>query len=192
MSPLATAWGDAAPDAAFVAPDAPFRYWTRRAGWLNVLRLRKREWFSLIDRSLAAEETGVRTAAARLDRFIDAELARHDLPPDAVVLAGFSQGAMMVLYTGLRRAVAPRGILGFSGAMPALPRLASELRNRAPVLLVHGEADIPVPVSRSREAERALRGLGVPVELMTQPGVGHLIDPAAMQAGAAFLRRVLA
>ena len=32
---------------------------------------------------------------------------------------GFSQGAMMSLFTGLRRQVAPRAILAFSGALVA-------------------------------------------------------------------------
>ncbi len=41
-------------------------------------------------------ERGVRAAAAVLHGFIDAELARLGLPPDAYALMGFSQGAMTV------------------------------------------------------------------------------------------------
>ena len=73
---------------------------------------------------------------------------------------GFSQGAMISLFTGLRRVAAPRAILGFSGALIAPETLAAELTNRAPVLLVHGEADEAVPVSRSRDAEATLRADG--------------------------------
>ena len=50
---------------------------------------------------------GVNTAAPVLQSFLDAELARHNLPPSALALVGFSQGTMMALHVGLRRAVAP-------------------------------------------------------------------------------------
>ena len=98
-----------------------------------------------------------RRAAGFLNEFLDAELARLGLPADAYALMGFSQGAMTVLFTGLRRPVAPRVILAFSGALIAPETLAAEQRNAAPVLLVHGEADGQVPVTALRDAEVALR-----------------------------------
>ncbi len=192
IMPLAEAWAPAAPAAAFLAPNAPFPHQSGRFRWRPFLAAPGREWFSLIDRSPAALEAGARIAARALDRFIDAELSWLGLPRDALVLVGFSQGAMMALFTGLRRPVAPRAILGFSGGIPGLSRLPAEIRNRAPVLLVHGEADEVVPPSRSRDAAPALRALDVPVELLSLPGLGHTIDEAGIQAGAAFLRRVLA
>ena len=51
-------------------------------------------------------EAGVRRAATFLGPFIDAELARLNLPADAYALMGFSQGAMTVLFTGLRHVAA--------------------------------------------------------------------------------------
>ena len=52
-------------------------------------------------------EAGVRRAATFLGPFIDAELARLGLPADAYALMGFSQGAMTVLFTGLRHVPPP-------------------------------------------------------------------------------------
>ncbi|MGH7042404.1 MAG: alpha/beta hydrolase [Acetobacteraceae bacterium] len=179
---LAATWGRAAPHAAFAAPDAPFPH---DSGF-------GRQWWSVADRSPAVAEAGVRRAAPYLDRFIDAELARLDLPADACALMGFSQGAMMVLFTGLRRTVAPRGILAFSGALIGPERLAAELTHRPPVLLVHGEADEVVPVARSHTAETVLRQKGIPVESVFVPGLGHGIDPTGLSMGGLFLQRVLA
>ena len=51
-----------------------------------------------------------------LERFLDAEL-RHKLPPSALALVGFSQGTMMALHVGLRRATAPAAIVGYSGVL---------------------------------------------------------------------------
>ena len=179
---LAPSWGPAAPHALFVSPDAPFPH---DSGY-------GRQWWSVADRTPAATEAGVRRAAPFLDRFVAAELARLGLPAEAYALVGFSQGAMMALFTGLRRAAAPRAILAFSGALVAPESLAAELAHRPPVLLVHGEADEVVPVSRSREAEAALRAAAVPVESVYVPRLGHGIDQSGLSAGGLFLQRAFA
>jgi len=180
---LAPTWAHALPDAAFVAPDAPYPCDMAPSG---------RQWFSVADRSPARMEAGVRRAAAVLDRFIDAELARLSLPAPAYALMGFSQGAMTVLFAGLRRTSAPRAILAFSGALIAPEKLVAELANRAPVLLVHGEADEVVPVSRSRDAAVTLRAAGIAVEETYSGRLGHGIDDAGLTAGALFLQRAFA
>jgi phospholipase/carboxylesterase len=176
---LAPSWAHALPDALFVSVDAPFQH---ESGF-------GRQWWSVADRSPPVMEAGVRRAAGFLDAFIDAELARLGLPADAYALMGFSQGAMTVLFTGLRRTAAPRAILAFSGAMVAPDRLAAELANRAPVLLVHGEADDVVPAQRSRDAEQALEAAGVPVEAAYVPRLGHGIDDTGLAMGALALQR---
>ena len=176
---LAPTWGHALPDALFVSVDAPF---THDSGF-------GRQWWSVADRSPPVVEAGVRRAAEYLNPFIDAELSRLGLPADAYALMGFSQGAMTVLFTGLRRASAPRAILAFSGALIGSESLATELANHAPVLLVHGEADDVVPAQRSRDAEGALRAANVPVEAVFVPRLGHGIDDTGLAMGALTLQR---
>jgi phospholipase/carboxylesterase len=148
-----------------------------------------RQWWSVVDRSPPVVEAGARRAATFLNPFLDAELARLGLPADAYALMGFSQGAMTVLFTGLRRATAPRAILAFSGALIAPDSLPAELTHRQPVLLVHGEADEVVPVERSHDAEAALRAAGVPVEAAYIPRLGHGIDETGLAMGALTLQR---
>jgi phospholipase/carboxylesterase len=179
---LAPGWGPALPHALFVSPDAPESYDGAPMG---------RQWFSIADRTPAKLNAGVATAGAALDRFIDAELARLALPADAYALMGFSQGAMTVLYTGLRRKVPPRGILAYSGALLGPDRLA-EATARPPVLLVHGEADPTVPVERSRLAAVALRDAGFQVETLYVPRLEHGIDTTGLAFGALFLQRAFA
>ena len=129
---LATYWARALPDAAFIAPDGPARYDMAPPDYPHA-----RQWFSLQDRAPDKMAAGVEQARAALDPFIDAELARLGLPPDAYALAGFSQGAMVVLHAGLRRAVPPRAILAFSGA---------------------SLTPVPSPAARDRGAAGARRG----------------------------------
>ena len=149
-----------------------------------------RQWFSLSDRDPARLAVGVRAVAPAVAAFLREELDRQGLPPSALALMGFSQGAMTALEVGLRGPVPPAAILAYSGALLAPETLAAEIRARPPVLLVHGEADEVVPAWASRFAESALRAAGVPVEALFRPGLGHGIDAAGLAAGAAMLRRV--
>jgi phospholipase/carboxylesterase len=183
---LAPTWGAfALPEAEFVSPHAPEAY-DMAPG------MGGRQWFSLADRTPAKVEAGIRQAAPILGHFIDAELQRLGLPADAYAIMGFSQGAMMALFTGLRRATPPRAILAFSGGLVAPDSLAAESIGHPPVLLVHGEADEVVPASRSKDAELALRKAGVPVQALYCPGLGHGIDEAGLSTGALFLQQAFA
>ena len=179
---IAPTWGNTLPDAIFASVNAPEEH---SSGF-------GRQWWPVSDRRPEVMLGGARSAAKHLDAFIDAELARLTLPPDAYALMGFSQGAMTVLFTGLRRAVAPKAILAFSGALIAPESLEAEIRNRAPVLLAHGEADGQVPVSRSRDAEAALKRLGVPVEAAYSAGLGHGIDDHGIAMAALTLQKAFA
>ncbi len=180
---LAPAWSHALPDALFVAPDAPLRYDQGPTG---------RQWFSLQDRTPAVLDAAARQAAPSLLAYIDAELAQAGLPLDAVAMMGFSQGAMMVLHAGLRRRPPPRGILAYSGALLDTPDLATECTGHPPVLLVHGQEDDVVPFGRAGAAESALVRLGIPVQALWCPKLGHGIDDAGLSAGALFLQRLFA
>ncbi len=67
---------------------------------------------------------------------------------------------------------------------------------RLPVLLIHGEDDDVVPVSQSRDMERALKRAGKDVEFLVLEGAGHSDWPsrqetAALTALEAFLARHL-
>jgi phospholipase/carboxylesterase len=176
---LGHSWQHACPGALFASVHAPFSH---DSGF-------GRQWWSVADRSPPVVEAGVRTAAPYLNGFIDAELARLGLPAEAYAIMGFSQGAMMALFTGLRRTAAPRAILAFSGALVAPETLPGELANRAPVLIVHGDADEAVSVTRSHDAEAALIAAGVPVDAHYIPRLGHGIDDTGISLGALALQR---
>ena len=172
----------ALPGAAFLAPDGPYPFDQFPQG---------RQWFSLRDRTPAVMEAGAREATPFLLATVDAECARLGVPPGRVAMAGFSQGAMMVLHAGLRRTPPPACILAYSGALLLTPELAGEMTGRPPTLLVHGERDNVVPFALALASERALRQLGVPVETCWRPGLEHSIDDAGVAAGLGMLQRTV-
>ncbi len=183
---LASVFAQALPGAAFVSPNAPFPCDMAPPGVSM-----GRQWFSFQNRDPAAVLAGVRAAAIHLDAFIDAELERAGLTDDRLVLLGFSQGTMMALHTAIRRAAPCAAVIGYSGALVGPELLAEEVRSRPPVLLVHGQADEIVPFQSMAAAQRALRAEGFLVHGETRPGLGHGIDEAGLQLGAAMLKQSL-
>ena len=175
-------WGPLVPDAEFISPNAPFPCDMAPYGY---------QWFSVQDRTPAAMLAGIRAAAPLLDGFIEEEMHKRGLDEADTALVGFSQGTMMSLYVGLRRAKSFAGILGYSGRLIAPELLASELRSRPPVLLVHGTHDPVVPFESLAHAETALKAAGVPLETLECPGIEHSIDPQGLQRGGMFLKQVL-
>ena len=180
------------PDATFVAPHAPEACELAPMG---------RQWFGLGDydpmtaaRDLEATESRylgmsdrVVGAAPPLEAFIDTELARHGLDDERLALVGFSQGTMMSLHVGLRRARPPAAIVGFSGALVGADRLPDEIRVRPPVLLCHGEIDDLVPLPALHLAAAGLAVVGVAVDWHVSPGLGHGIDPDGLELAGRFL-----
>jgi phospholipase/carboxylesterase len=156
-----------------------------------------REWFPLTFRNPDERWTGVNEAAPILERFLDAELKRRDLPPSALALVGFSQGTMMSLHVGLRRPVAPVGIVGYSGmlVMPEnvdVESFAAEISSKPPVLLIHGDADELIPVQALFHATQSLAALGIPAQWHISSGVGHGIDQEGLRQGGEFLAKCFA
>src|SRR5690606_19233307 len=126
-------------------------------------------------------------AAPVLDRFIDEQLKLRGLDGSHLALAGFSQGTMMSLHVGLRRAVAPACIVGYSGALAVPERLADEMACRPPILMIHGDADDMLPVSRMHQAVQTLGEAGLPVQWHVSPGLGHGIDQTGLDLGGRFI-----
>jgi len=179
---LAPYWQGLLPDADFISPNAPERC---DAGFGY-------QWFAINRLDPAELYRGVATAAPVLDAFIDEELAKRGLDESNLALVGFSQGTMMSLQVGLRRQRALAGIVGFSGAMVGAERLSAEIVSRPPVLMVHGDSDEMLPVSRMPDAVKALSANGLNVQSHVSRGLGHGIDEAGLRLGGAFLAEHLA
>jgi phospholipase/carboxylesterase len=182
---IGRAWQPLLPHAAFVSPHAPEPCGQAPMG---------RQWFALTMRDPDERWIGVNKAAPILNRFLEAELARHRLTPSALALVGFSQGTMMSLHVGLRRAVPPLAIVGYSGLLVLPPdaepeTVAGDIKSRPPVLLVHGESDDLIPPQALFLAAQGLAALDVPVEWHLSPGVGHGIDQEGLRHGGEFLAR---
>jgi phospholipase/carboxylesterase len=170
------------PEAAFFSPNAPYQFDMAPFGY---------QWFSLRDFGPEARLEGTRAAAPILDHYIDHLLAIFGLNEENMALIGFSQGTMMALHVGLRRARPLAGIVGYSGMLVGAEFLADEIRARPPVLLVHGDADGIVPVESLDQAKTALAANKVSVRAHVRPGLAHGIDEEGIRLGQEFLKETL-
>lgn len=172
----------ALPKAAFVAPNAISQIPHMAAAY---------QWWPIETFSMAERTAGAEAAAPALDAFLTAELEAAGLPGDRLLLVGFSQGTMMALHVGLRRAEAVAGIVGISGMLVAPDQLEADIRSRPPVLLIHGTEDDVVPFRSMDLAKAALAAAGVPVETHASTGLGHSIGQDGLAAAAAFARATI-
>lgn len=169
-------WQSSMPNVAFVAPDGPTA--TKDGGF---------QWIGKrpgTDPHLYDDAVEV---APALHAFIDAELRQNNLDASRLALVGFSQGTVMALHLGLRRAVAPAAVLGYAGGLVGADKLADEIASKPPVMLVHGEQDALAPVYGMMASVKALSQAGVVCQGVPIPNLGHEVNADALIYGARFL-----
>jgi phospholipase/carboxylesterase len=177
---LADHWRRLLPRVAFSAPNAPVPLpGSTGYQWFPISRIDPREMLK-----------GVEQACPALDTFLDAELARLNLPPERLALVGFSQGTMLSLHVGLRRAVKPAAIVGFSGLLAGpVPASANGGADIPPILLTHGDSDSVIPPQAMLLAANQLALAGAAVQWHLAPGMGHGIDPDGLMMAGLFLNQ---
>jgi phospholipase/carboxylesterase len=149
------------PPLRFVFPHAPVRAVTINGG------MRMRAWYDILAPQIAAiqDEAGIRASISELDALIEREGGRG-IPPERVILAGFSQGGAIVLAGGVRHAARLAGILALSTYLPLDAKTAAE-RSQGnaglPIFMGHGSFDSVVPQMLGLMSRDALVKLGYDV-----------------------------
>jgi phospholipase/carboxylesterase len=180
--------GPSEPALRFVFPHAPVREVTINNGY------RMRAWYDItgIDRNAVEDEEGIRESDAIVRGLIERENQRG-VPPGSIVLAGFSQGGAMALFTGLRYPEKLAGIIGLSCYVLLASTLDDErsaANESTPIFMAHGTFD-PIVDFRLGEGSRLqLESKGYAVEWHRYP-MPHSVCAEEIAAIAGFLRRAL-
>jgi phospholipase/carboxylesterase len=172
----------------FVFPHAPVRAVTINGG------ARMRAWYDVLgfDRRSAQDNAGVRGSDDALRALIGRENERG-IPTERIVLAGFSQGGAMALFSGTRLAQRLAGIIGLSCYLLGADSFSSErttANQDTPIFLAHGSSDPVLEISLGEEARATLAAAGYAVEWHRYP-MPHAVCAEEIAAIAAFLHRVL-
>jgi phospholipase/carboxylesterase len=137
-----------------VFPHAPVRPVTINGG------MAMRAWYDIAAADLRWQEdsAGMQTSARQVQELVDGLRKDSGLP---VVLAGFSQGAVISLAAAALGVPDLAGVAALSGYVPQflLPTL-DDLRG-TPVFMAHGEQDEVIPLALAGAGREVLVGGGV-------------------------------
>ncbi|MDB6086671.1 MAG: carboxylesterase [Gammaproteobacteria bacterium] len=172
----------------FVFPHATARPVTINGG------MRMRAWYDILslDRKSEEDESGFRETAAAVRELISREVERG-VPANRIVLAGFSQGGAVSLYTAPRYPERLAGVMVLSAYLPLASRLAAErapANQATPIFMAHGLDDATLPVSMGLESRDYLKALGFTVEWHQYP-MAHAVCAAEIADIRDYLLRVL-
>jgi phospholipase/carboxylesterase len=142
----------------FIFPHAPEQPVTINQGYVM------RSWYDIksMDLHNRADMKGVLESESAIHNLIQ-EQVDSGISADKIVLAGFSQGGVVSLFTGLRYPEKLAGILALSCYLPTadkLPQNCHSANKATPILQNHGEQDDVVPVSSGKMAHQLLVNAG--------------------------------
>ena len=140
------------PAARFIMPNAPEIALTAHHGW------RTSAWYDILSNNFSGPEDqiGINKMHLQISQIIN-EIISTGVPAERIFLGGFSQGAAMALYSGLRQARTLGGVIALSGYLPLANNLGHDISiagRSTPVFMAHGAFDSVVsPILAKRSAD---------------------------------------
>jgi phospholipase/carboxylesterase len=152
----------------FVFPHAPVRPVSINGGYPM------RAWFDVFgfDPSDPQDQQGIASADKALVDLIQQQCTSFNIPADKIILAGFSQGGALALYTGLRYPQRLAGIIGLSTFLPLHYSWQPQqtLANKdVPIFMAHGDHDTILPLALGEASKNQLTRLGFNIAWHTYP-----------------------
>jgi len=197
--------GGALPNTTFVFPNAPTAPVSCNQGypstsWMDIARIP-------LDEDEPENPDGLSENVATLHTIIQSTMKQHNLPPEKIIVGGFSQGGAMALLGGgsFRSETENRGVGGvvcLSGWLSGdkkknVANWASSAMDSTPLFLGHGEVDQVVLTKLGRIAfeniRTARKGCSGDVQSVERyyPGEGHGACDAELRDLAAFFKAVV-
>ena len=172
----------------FVFPNAPSMPVTINGGYVMPA------WYDIASAEIdkRADEAGVRKSQAAITELIADQRAKG-IASERIVLAGFSQGGVIALQTGLRHSEKLGGIMALSTYLACVESVGTEASpaNRdVPIFMAHGSMDPVIPVTLAKLSKARLETHGYKIE-WHEYGMPHSVCAEEIEAIGAFLTRAL-
>lgn len=171
----------------FIFPNAPKRAITINNGE------EMRAWYDFIPHSEHGGEEDIAASSTAVSEFINRELDRG-IPANRILLAGFSQGGVIALNTGLRFEQRIAGILALSTYLHDVASVEgqrSDANLAIPVMMVHGTQDAMIPIMRAATSRENLIRLGYDVRWFDYP-MAHQVCLEEIEEIGLFLDEIFA
>ncbi len=146
----------------FIFPNAPVRPVTVNGGMVMPA------WYDIasLTQESPVDLDGISQSCLQIGELIEREISQG-INSDHILLAGFSQGGMIALQTGLCYPQPLAGVLALSTYLPTLKQVAKQASNanqNLPILMAHGILDAVIDVEVAKSAYDGLNGLGYKVQ----------------------------
>jgi predicted esterase len=170
------------PHLKFVLPTAPTQPVTMNMG------MPMPSWYDIVGLDERSNENcrGIEVSQAKIKAVLQKEHEETGLPYSRMVLAGFSQGGALSLFTGLQLEEELAGIIVWSGYLPA----ASQLRVKQPKTKIwhgHGTQDPLVQYTMAEKTKFMLLDKGVEDYALYSYPIPHTVSPAELRESLQFL-----
>ncbi|MDD1627452.1 MAG: carboxylesterase [Methylococcaceae bacterium] len=146
----------------FIFPNAPIQPVTINGG------MTMRAWYDILEMSLKhkVDINGIYQSEGLLGQLIQQEIDKG-IPSKNILLAGFSQGGVIALHTGLRYPHKLAGIIALSAYLPTIDQLSTErsaTNNATPIFMAHGIIDPVVAIESGKAAFDTLKSMEYNIE----------------------------
>jgi len=175
------------PAVRFLFPHAPVRPITINGG------MAMRGWYDITSLEFDSREEdgpGIKESASQVTDLIEHEISRG-ISANSILLAGFSQGGAIALYTGLTGKHLVGGILALSTYLPihdeALPQM-TDAHRALPVFMAHGQYDDVIQIQYAERSRDVLQGQNIDIEWRTYP-MPHSVSPEEISDIAAWFKQ---
>ena len=172
----------------FVFPNAPSMPVTINGGHVMPA------WYDItsVEIDKRADEAGVRRSQSAISELI-ADQRAQGISAERIVLAGFSQGGVIALQTGLRHAEKLGGVMALSTYLACVESVGTEASpaNRAiPIFMAHGSMDPVISIALAKLSKARLETHGYVID-WHEYGMPHSVCAEEIEAIGAFLIRIL-
>jgi len=130
-------------------------------------------WYDILEASLDREVAvdDIYASSAQLDQLIQREID-NGIKAENILLAGFSQGGVIALHTGLRSEHKLAGIMALSTYLPTTERIKSErtpINHDISIFMAHGSMDTVIHPHIAKQAYNDLQALNYPISWHEYP-----------------------
>lgn len=144
----------------FIFPTAPVQKVTLNMGTPMT------SWFDItgLDQNSKEDQQGIEKSSKFLNSLIEEEI-RNGIPPERIIIGGFSMGGAIALYSTLTSPYVLGGVVALSTWLPlskTFPQalVSGDTKSHIPILQCHGDQDPLVQIKWARLTEQGMRAMG--------------------------------
>ncbi|XP_059149395.1 acyl-protein thioesterase 1-like isoform X2 [Physella acuta] len=173
-----------------ICPHAPLKPVSLNAGMVMP------SWFDIrgLDQNSPEDEQGIKDSSKELQQLIAKEIS-EGIPPEKILIGGFSQGGAVALYTAFGTDVKIGGVVALSTWMPMNKYFTNDSNTKynvnVPVLQCHGTSDPIVSFRWGQATHEIIKTFNPNAQFKSYSNMGHSSSPREMSDVKAFIQEVL-